>query len=380
MLFAANVLWLQGNEICVQPIENDNSVLLYNGDIFESSKISADEKSVCGDTSCFLRALEDMNEHDMMSRLSAMEGPYAFVYFDKKQYKLFFGRDKFGRRSLLVGKSKINGSIILTSVAKRKTDYEFMELPANGIFCFNLSINTYQIYPWHFKNLNFSQKLQELKTFLNVDISVISNIESNGINFINPNEQEIQEIKELKNIKNDEVFSKLSNATKWKQSVMQLQNLLEAAIEKRIDTQPNFCKNCILHRFPCNHSSVGVLFSGGVDCAILALLSNKFVPQNQPIDLINVAFDRVLDFKTPDRITGLQTLKELQDLCPNRKWNFVEVNVKQEELNDKRKSHIADLIYPLNSVLDDSLGCALWFASCGQSAGYISPCRVSLKF
>lgn len=30
-------------------------------------------------------------------------------------------------------------------------------------------------------------------------------------------------------------------------------------------------------------------------------------------------------YKVPDRETGLQTLAELKGLCPNRKWNFVEV-------------------------------------------------------
>lgn len=51
-----------------------------------------------------------------------------------------------------------------------------------------------------------------------------------------------------------------------------------------------------------------------------------------------------------------------------------------EELDKQRSEHIADLIYPLNTILDDSLGCALWFASRAETANYVSPVRVSCSF
>jgi len=40
--------------------------------------------------------------------------------------------------------------------------------------------------------------------------------------------------------------------------------------------------------------------------------------------------------------------------------------VTREELDEMRRKRISTLIYPLNTVLDDSLGCALWFASRGK--------------
>lgn len=48
-----------------------------------------------------------------------------------------------------------------------------------------------------------------------------------------------------------------------------------------------------------------------------------------------------------------------------RKWNFIEVNVTKKELHDELSNHIKHLIYPLNTVLDESIGCAFWFASRG---------------
>ena len=37
--------------------------------------------------------------------------------------------------------------------------------------------------------------------------------------------------------------------------------------------------------------SVSVLFSGGVDCAVLAAILDRVLPPDVPIDLVNVAFD-----------------------------------------------------------------------------------------
>ncbi|KAI2526111.1 ASNSD1 isoform 7, partial [Pan troglodytes] len=67
----------------------------------------------------------------------------------------------------------------------------------------------------------------------------------------------------------------------------------------------------------------------------------------------------------PDRITGRAGLKELQAVSPSRIWNFVEINVSMEELQKLRRTRICHLIRPLDTVLDDSIGCAVWFASRG---------------
>jgi asparagine synthetase B (glutamine-hydrolysing) len=42
-------------------------------------------------------------------------------------------------------------------------------------------------------------------------------------------------------------------------------------------------------------ASIGVLFSGGIDCAVLALLAAKYLPESESIDLINVAVGPALN-------------------------------------------------------------------------------------
>jgi asparagine synthetase B (glutamine-hydrolysing) len=67
-----------------------------------------------------------------------------------------------------------------------------------------------------------------------------------------------------------------------------------------------------LNHFSHNVSSsrLAILFSGGIDSMILAALADKHVPQDQTIDLLNVAFGT--NFDVPDRKTGISGLTELR--------------------------------------------------------------------
>ncbi|KAK3745283.1 hypothetical protein QZH41_013945 [Actinostola sp. cb2023] len=82
----------------------------------------------------------------------------------------------------------------------------------------------------------------------------------------------------------------------------------------------------------------------------------RFVPENEAIDLINVAFEQKQpmpnptdkktkrsnagqsppNFDVPDRITGRSGLSELAIIHPSRKWNFIEVNVVLQDLQNAR--------------------------------------------
>jgi hypothetical protein len=126
-------------------------------------------------------------------------------------------------------------------------------------------------------------------------------------------------------------------------------------------------------------AQVAVLFSGGIDSTMLAFLAHRYfdvilycgacsyflfsrhVPLDEPIDLLNVAFQnpRKIQVQTdgnigaipkrekkrqlkaaeinravtesasymvPDRVTGLQEVEEFRRICPGRTWNFVSIN------------------------------------------------------
>jgi asparagine synthetase B (glutamine-hydrolysing) len=128
-------------------------------------------------------------------------------------------------------------------------------------------------------------------------------------------------------------------------------------------------------------AKVAVLFSGGLDCTILARLAHDILPVDEPVDLLNVAFEnpRVVAAaakdrtkKTtsiyescPDRVTGRAGHAELQRTCPNRTWRFVAVDVPYSETLAHR-DEVKQLMRPHNTEMDLSIACALYFASRGR--------------
>ncbi|XP_056391638.1 asparagine synthetase domain-containing protein 1-like isoform X2 [Hyla sarda] len=96
------------------------------------------------------------------------------------------------------------------------------------------------------------------------------------------------------------------------------------------------------------------------------LKKDRLVYKQQPNSNIYFLADQLTTLsECKNRITGRQGLEELKALNLRRIWNFVEINVTLEELEQMRRQHISQLIQPLNTVLDDSIGCAVWFASRG---------------
>jgi asparagine synthetase B (glutamine-hydrolysing) len=89
-----------------------------------------------------------------------------------------------------------------------------------------------------------------------------------------------------------------------------------------------------------NDTRLAILFSGGLDCSVMAWLIHTLLPPAEPIDLINVAFENprtVAAQKTrpedvynvcPDRITGRAGWEELCKLSSpqERMWRFIEVH------------------------------------------------------
>lgn len=231
-----------------------------------------------------------------------------------------------------------------------------MEVPAIGIFAINLSDMNINLtcYPWKEPDFIFGKLIEELKNVLNLNINIKETIVEQN----HPNKEVIHlhpTIKDLDYIENNpylEDFSKMIEHLLENEIVFgrvkYLSELLHEAIEVRIKKKPNFCKNCILlvlkgENIICDHAKLGILFSGGLDSAILTLIAHKYVPENEPIDLINVAFEKTVNtpqknkhikntnlyisqiYDVPDRKTGRQTLSEILQICPNRKWNLVEV-------------------------------------------------------
>lgn len=158
---------------------------------------------------------------------------------------------------------------------------------------------------------------------------------------------------------------------------------LHEALLRSVALRTQHVREAITGSSTTNHDyppKVAILFSGGLDCTILARLCHDLLPLGQGIDLLNVAFENPrihskLELGAspyelcPDRITGRSSHAELMTVCPGRRWQFVEVNVPYAETVAHRPTVMA-LMHPHNTEMDLSISYALYFASCG--IGFVS--------
>ncbi|KAJ4494303.1 asparagine synthase-domain-containing protein [Lentinula lateritia] len=346
--FFSSELRLRGNDPVVQPHKSDSgSLLCWNGEIFAGLDVRADEN----DGIKLFEQLHSLETGDQVRDFFAsIEGPYATAQ------KLFFSRDPLGRRSLLIHRpSATNPYFLLASVsAGPDPGYSFEELDTGHIHCLDIA------------TLNEANDAEPTKVNTNLPPSDLPLPLGDNLDIV----------------------------PAW----------LEEPLENLI-TQLNHSVMLKVRDIPQDvllkgQSRVAVLFSGGIDSTILTLLADRHIPRDEPIDLLNVAFENprkikvqrkgninpnkkkskvkvsesdtdtalsnsvVAEFMVPDRVTGLSEVEELRKLCPGRVWNFVEINVPYHESQAARQ-HVEGLMNPVRTVMDLSLALALYFASRG---------------
>jgi hypothetical protein len=271
------------------------------------------------------------------------------------------------------------------------------EIPTSGVFCFELSQHRIWLYPWN---------CHERKQILENTTTFSDFLQKKDIKLIVSSEVRVPCIPTLlKKIpteyENDPILQALiacsdqsvANESDSLDLLCQAAQILEESINEflvhlrrsirlRVNEKPPFCKNCIKTKSPCSHSKLGILFSGGLDSMILAFLAAEILDPGESLDLLNVGFfqdallgDPKIEKSIPDRQTGIESHKVLENLFSQRgvQLNFIPVNVPKSKVEELRAERISSLISPLESVLDDSLGCCLWFA-----AGSESPARILL--
>lgn len=438
-LFSGHVLHLRGL-VTPQPLEDANSnIFLWNGEIFNGLHVGDLEN----DTEVMFHRLGlCSSEMDILSLFSSVWGPWSFIYYEAPRHSLWFGRDYFGRRSLLWQFSnEVDSAFCLTSVSGgSESDNQWQEVPASGIFkidlkaCAATKSLSLTLFPWTYSCRE--EAVEE--TCINV-LDQVSKDLPNHIRLM-VNESKLclrapvlplnKTVSEASGVCSGSNFSNINCVV----SVETLQEFLAEEHKKKLACQfIDVLNKAVKRRVLClfrdqdqktrevpsisqKKAHVAVLFSGGIDSMVIAALADKHVPLEEPIDLLNVAFmmkeqakhkgttkrhtshevqpdwhcpqgsfrdldadpgTRLHCFDVPDRITGRAGLKELEAINPSRTWNFVEINVTLEELKKMRKQRINYLIYPLDTVLDDSIGCAIWFASRGE--GFISNQGEELK-
>ncbi|KAJ3592176.1 hypothetical protein NHX12_007304 [Muraenolepis orangiensis] len=430
-LFSAHVLHLRGS-LTPQPVRDaGGNVLLWNGEIFDGISVAPEEN----DTSVMAQRLSACDTPaELLSVVSCVRGPWAFVYYQQAQHRLWFGRDFFGRRSLLWRFDAAAGGLTLTSVggACCPTGADpWLEVPAAGLFQIDLRTGrvagtggvTLEVYPW-------ATAGGCLPSTDNVPSNCVATMNQSGlvlpspVSPLNTSLPEVEAKADVLGSSSAEDLEEVLASTERTGEVDCLMAVLSEAVRRRVQSPPSDIPDeSSAPPPPSDHAAVAVLFSGGIDSMILAALADRHIPGHRPIDLLNVAFklqepktqkpqqstkknknkkpvedqnkptadstagsEIPSPFDVPDRLTGRAGLLELQALNPERRWNFVEVNVTQEELQRARRERVRHLVQPLDTVLDDSIGCAMWFAARGEGlvtrgrdqAPFSSPAKVIL--
>ncbi|KAL2130353.1 hypothetical protein VTI74DRAFT_6557 [Chaetomium olivicolor] len=377
--FTSTVLALRGDHVARQPLTDPTtgSVLCWNGEAWRVGGERVGQGKNDGEV-IFGRLVaaaagggasaeegEGEGVEGVMALLRKIEGPFAFVFYDAMRGRVWFGRDRLGRRSLLRQGLFADGSdrMALCSVAGEAGE-GLTEVEADGVYLIELGEGgREERYDWVVE--------KEARDFVS------------GIGRFNKT-----------------VPSDTTPLTAGSPAVGSLKHQLLESLGLRIlniPLPPGFEAN--------GKTRVAVLFSGGLDCTVLARLCHEILDADQGIDLLNVAFEnpRVVaqlqkencnlpDFyeACPDRITGRRSFTGLQKVCPGRAFRFVAVNVPYTETQAHRQQVIS-LIHPHNTEMDLSIAYALYFAARGQGfctedsgsdsppVPYTSPARVLLS-
>ncbi|KAG8889849.1 hypothetical protein FRB99_003941, partial [Tulasnella sp. 403] len=296
----ASVLHLRGSEVTPQPHRNENGDwFCWNGEI---SEFENDGKLL------FSKLTSPASS--ITSVMASIEGPSPIhsrflplatdLSLQKSSNTLYFARDPIGRRSLLIHKpTAAQPEFILTSappIESAETAYEFEEVEPDGIYAINLNDVAAGNIGVHVENLARSD---QPTTYTSIPTLNQSLPEPHAPLLTYPLVPHFVPI------------------------VTRFSELLSESVRLRAQNVPST---------PPGQSRLAILFSGGLDCSVLAYFADKHVPKDSPIDLLNVAFQNPRTssnsnassstYSVPDRQTGLQQLAELRRVCPERVWNF----------------------------------------------------------
>ncbi|XVE85734.1 hypothetical protein DITRI_Ditri17bG0114800 [Diplodiscus trichospermus] len=372
LVFVGATLQLRGVTPVNQPlVDSFGNILVYNGEIFGGIEVGSDNN----DTEILMQYLgkccscrsqehtttcnfEEQGKGSVPDVLSVIKGPWAIIYWQESSKTLWFGRDAFGRRSLLVRWPTMEDSrLLLSSVPPTSSGLQEFEIE-NGTsgskFWEELSCGIYSMSVDASKSDGIF--LSEIKKHEWTNVMLKELIEWERVS-VEPKSEELY-FSRSKTLGAECDSNSASSVSVWVQNVLTaLRESMKRRISLHIIYQAVICGSRQKETVP-----VAVLFSGGLDSMILAALLDECLDHNYEIDLLNVSFDSE---SAPDRISAKTGLKELRRVAPLRRWRLVHIDADLSKLMWEKK-HVLSLINPANTYMDLNIGIALWLAARGE--------------
>lgn len=303
----ATVLHVRGEIITAQPKSRDGVVMCFNGESYDSTG---------NDVDCIMSRIINDTGCDRVGRvLKLVKGPFACAIWDEEYQTLWIGSDPLGRRSLLAHDNWFSSVNCIGGVG------DAVEVPPLGLIRIDMNTNVIKFQTWNGQIIVKPEKdstrswIESLETIVDINMSV-------------------------------PIFLP---------SLCSSMDAFSAALRESVRIR------VVSRRVG---AAIGILFSGGIDCTVLAVLVSQYMEKDEPIDLINVAFgiDSGKVDQVPDRQTSINGLLELRELCPGREWRLVEVNLSVSDIEESRKD-VESRLSPQNTVMDFNIGTVLYHAS-----------------
>ncbi|RDX85244.1 Asparagine synthetase domain-containing protein 1, partial [Mucuna pruriens] len=380
--FFGATLQLRGINPLVQPlVDASGNVLVYNGEIFGGLHLTSD----CNDTEFLMQTLGECCSCGSCSTghcvncgksciadvLSAIKGPWAIIYWQDSSRTLWFGRDAFGRRSLLVHwPTEDDETFLLSSVSPVSPVHQASEDEAhNGIGCLSyweeLPCGIYSVHVDASNSSGYLAGEVKIHEYTNSMLNELIKWERISIE---PSSEDQQTF--CHKLSRGQCAMHLASS----EAVSNETGSIQPAIPMPTHILLNALKESVLRRTSLYTSyqavisgirqekfvPVAILFSGGLDSMILAALLDKCLDPSYEIDLLNLA---------PDRKSAKAGLNELRRVAPSRRWRLVEIDADLSDLGFETR-HVMSLINPANTYMDLNIGIALWLASGGD--GWVS--------
>ncbi|QPG75492.1 hypothetical protein FOA43_002847 [Brettanomyces nanus] len=309
-------------------IKDDRFIIQFNGELYN------DEIPLhSNDLEFIYKRLQDYNG-DIIKTIGSLHGGFAYSIIDLTNSKVYFGKDILGKKSLAYSLIEGTGELFISSCFPEEDNQTtfFKECLNAVVYVFDMNKRSIGMLRYE-DSADLPDKLAVNNRWLTDD---------------DPSEEFL---------------------------VSELHKELTEAVRRRVETI-----------FPVHNSKskFAILFSGGIDCTLLAALCAEILEGPVTIDLLNVSFDnprtKTDPSQTPDRRLARKSWSHLEERYRNSqiKFHLVEIDVPYESYL-KHKQKVVNLIRPNDTAMDLSIAIAFYFAASGMGKDSISECKVLLS-
>ena len=309
-----------------QPIFKDQFVLQFNGELYNQECLQINDTQFIIDKLHECLKVCDDRTNAILSTLKSLNGEFAIILIDLLENKIYFGRDSIGKRSLCY--ELIDSTTDNNNNNNNNKQITISSVSSEGfIDCENI------IYEYNLVNNSLAtHNLHELPKYINPGIGLID---------------ETRLVEEL--------YDQL------KKSIWKRQDSIHPLIEDNNQ-----------------ESKLAILFSGGLDCTIVANIICQLFIENgtkTPIDLLTVGFENPRTNQksndSPDRKLAIKSWFHLNKQFPLINLQLIEINVDYKSWL-LHKNRVQKLMYPYNTEMDLSIAIAFYFASSSCLGSIIS--------